>query len=294
LSPDISGALWSADLLTTQPDLIKRAHADYFAAGATIAITSSYQASVPGLVKQLHISEDEAKDLIKKSVQLAQEGAAAHRKNAEERNERDGRSLLVAGSVGPYATFLADGSEYRGDYIIEHGEMKDFHRGRIAALVAAEVDVLACETMPTYREISALAELLSDEFPSTEVYFSFTLRDAERISDGTPLADVVKMLERFSNVVAVGVNCVQQDIALAALQHLRTLTNKPLLVYPNSGEIWNHETRDWEGSRTAGLGWIERTRQYWDAGARMIGGCCRTTPDDIRVIAETMAEIQRT
>lgn len=291
--PDISGALWSADLLTKQPALITRAHKDYFAAGANIAITASYQASVPGLVKQLAISEDEAKALIKKSVELAQEARAAFLKENSERGGRDGPALLVAGSVGPYATLLADGSEYRGDYVVEHEAMKDFHRGRIEALISANVDVLACETMPSFPEIRALAQLLQEEFPTQESYFSFTVQSATHLSDGTALADVVKVLEKCEHVVAVGVNCVQQDVALAALEELARLTSKPLVVYPNSGETWNHETRDWEGQSTEGAGWKERTRQYWDAGARMIGGCCRTTPEDIRVIAETWRDITR-
>lgn len=101
------------------------------------------------------------------------------------------RDLLISGSVGPYGAFLADGSEYRGDYVVPKDEMKAFHRGRIEALAQAGVDVLACETIPSVAEVSALAELLREEFADTEAWFSFTLRDGERISDGTLLASVL-------------------------------------------------------------------------------------------------------
>ncbi|KAF2685553.1 homocysteine S-methyltransferase, partial [Lentithecium fluviatile CBS 122367] len=287
LGADISTPLWSAHLLTASPSLIKRAHYDYFTAGASIAITSSYQASVPGLVKNLSISEAEAKGLIEKSVELAREARDEYLANGEAMRRAAG-ALLVAGSVGPYATYLADGSEYRGDYSIPHDAMMDFHRGRIAALIDAGVHLLAVETQPSYAEIQALAQLLHQEYPSVEAYFSFTLKDAQHISDDTPLSTVLTHLNSYPNIVAVGVNCVSQDTALAALTEMKKSTDKTLLVYPNSGEVWNAETRGWEGERTGGVGWAERTRQYWEAGARGIGGCCRTTPGDVEVVSATL------
>lgn len=254
-------------------------------------------------MKHLTVSEEAAKVLVGKSVALAR-GArdeyfssrrahAARARLGENEEREEDEVLLVAGSVGPYGAFLADGSEYRGDYMLGKQQLKAFHRGRMQALVEAGVDVLACETMPSYAEICALAELLRDEFPGTEAWFSFTLRDAGHISDGTALEDVVKALEGAEQVVALGVNCVPSDLALGALKQLKKFTRKPLVVYPNSGELWNAERRDWEGSRSEGTQLAERTKEYWDAGARLIGGCCRTTPADIKVIADTLRDTKR-
>lgn len=278
--------MWSAQILLTEPSLVKRTHLDYYHAGANIAITASYQASIPGLIKHLNISEDEAKELVKKSVRLAHE--ARHEYQSSLTAIQKERPLLVAGSVGPYGAFLADGSEYRGDYAITKEDMKEFHRGRVEALVDAGVDILACETMPSFTEVCALAELLADDFPDREAWFSFTLRDEKHISDGTPLSDVVKVLGICKNIVAMGVNCVKEDLALGALKGLSKLTSKPLVVYPNSGEEWNAQKRDWEGCRSEGAHLRERTEGYRKAGAQLIGGCCRTLPSDINIIAETL------
>lgn len=228
-----------------------------------------------------------------KSVELAREARNEFHFSPPAKRLREGKRecLLVAGSVGPYGAFLADGSEYRGDYRVPKEEMRAFHRGRIEALVEAGVDALACETMPSYAEMEAVAELLASEFPDVEAWFSFTLRDARHVSDGTSLAEVARMLDRFGNVVAVGVNCISEDVALEALEELKKSTRKPLVVYPNSGELWNAAKRGWEGSRCEGTHLAERVRGYWRVGARMIGGCCRTTPDDIEVISESLRRL---
>ena len=296
LGADISGALWSADILLQNPSLIKQIHLDYYRAGAQVAITASYQASLAGLSKHLHLSDEQGKDVVRKSVQLAQEardewveestaGLSAV-ETAQARNR-----LFVAGSVGPYGAFLSDGSEYRGDYHLSKEDMKAFHRGRVQALVDADVDVLACETIPSYDEAQALLELLCEEFGDVEAWFTFTLRDAEHIADGTSLVQIAALFDGASNVVALGFNCTPDDVGLAALQKLRPLQEGrgwKMIVYPNSGEQWNAAAREWEGQRTEGGQLAAKTRQWADAGAVLVGGCCRTTPEDIGVMRDVL------
>ncbi|KAF2787296.1 Homocysteine S-methyltransferase [Melanomma pulvis-pyrius CBS 109.77] len=293
LGADISTALWSATLLLSQPSLIHKTHLDYYHAGADIAITASYQASVQGLQKHLNLPEHEAKNVVKKSVELAIQARSDYLGSLtdEVEKERKSKRLLVAGSVGPYGAFLADGSEYRGDYVLSKSSMKDFHRGRISALIEAGCDVLACETLPSIGELEALVELL-EEFPGTEAWFSFTMKDAEHISDGTSLDKVCETLKECKQAVAVGVNCVPEETALGALKQLAKLTSKPLVVYPNSGEQWNAESRSWQGERNKGAQLAERTKEWWNAGARLIGGCCRTTPEDINIIEQSLRGVQ--
>lgn len=287
LGADISGALWSADILIKNPSLIKQTHLDYYRAGANVAITASYQASIAGLVKHLSLSEKEAKDVVKKSVELAQE---ARDQYITETSPDVGDELFIAGSVGPYGAFLADGSEYRGDYVVPKEEMKSFHRGRIQALVEAGVDILACETIPSKAETEALIGLLTSEFPSSEAWFGFTLRDSNHISDGTPLSEIAALFSEVEQVVSLGFNCVPDDLALSALQVLKPLMKRgTMIVYPNSGEQWNAQAREWEGKRTEGSKLAKKTEEWRDVGAGLIGGCCRTTPDDIGVMKKTLA-----
>ncbi|CAI9625944.1 unnamed protein product [Alternaria burnsii] len=286
LGADISGALWSASILLDQPSLIKQTHLDYYRAGANVAITASYQASVAGLVKHLNLSEEEAKQVVAKSVELSQQ---ARDEYVTETGEDVRGRLFIAGSVGPYGAFLADGSEYRGDYSIPQEEMKDFHRGRIQALVSAGVDILACETIPSKGETEALLNLLTTEFPKAEAWFGFTLRDSSHISDGTPLSEIAALFDDVEQVVALGFNCVPDDLALAAMKNLKPLVKRgTLLVYPNSGEQWNAQARKWGGKRTEGSTLAEKTREWSEAGAGLIGGCCRTTPEDIGVMKKAL------
>jgi homocysteine S-methyltransferase len=279
---DLNSSLWSAEVLIHQPELIYQVHRDYFLAGADCAITSSYQASTKGLQQQ-GFSKSEANMLILKSVALAKQAAD------EVQKEFPDRQCFVAGSIGPYGAFLADGSEYRGDYHLPEEEMKDFHRGRMEALVEAGVDVLACETIPSIQETQALINLLL-EFPTTPYWVSFTLRDENHLSDGTSLKEVLDLLNSLPQCVAVGVNCIPEDLVSKALSSLSSLTSKPLIAYPNSGEIYDATSKTWSGERAEGDHLSDRVKEWHSLGAKLIGGCCRTTPADTRVIADTCSQ----
>lgn len=130
---DLSGALWSARLLRDSPEAIRAVHRAYYAAGAQVAITASYQATYVGFAR-LGISRAETTALLQRSVALAREAAAG--------------TGWVAASVGPYGAMLADGSEYRGDYGLTVAELTRFHRPRLEALAEAAPDVFAVETIP--------------------------------------------------------------------------------------------------------------------------------------------------
>lgn len=284
---NLDDPLWSAKVLLEQPGLIRDVHRDYFAAGANIATTASYQATPQGFAAR-GIGEQESLELVALSVQLA---AEARREHLAEHPESG--PLLVAGSVGPYGAYLADGSEYRGDYVLTGGEFREFHAPRIAALVSAGVDLLACETLPSFAEAEALLALSREH--GVETWFSFSLRDGGHISDGTPLANVARLLDGQHHVAALGVNCVPLNLAGPALAALRLHTNKPLVAYPNSGETYDPATKTWTAELAAADGVAPSSDApsslaagaagWWGLGARIVGGCCRTTPRDIAALA---------
>ncbi|KAK0835598.1 Vacuolar protein sorting-associated protein 26 [Friedmanniomyces endolithicus] len=293
---DLNHPLWSGKALRDNPTTIQVVHLDYYLAGADIAITSSYQTSTQGLKDHLSIDEKEAMDLVRKSVKLAQE---ARREAYETGKIEEGRKLLVAGSIGPYGAYLSDGSEYRGDYQRTVHEFQTFHRPRIAALVDQGADLLAIETMPSLPEIEAVIALLKSDFPTAIAWISCTLRDAEHLSDGTRMVDVLRLAAGSEQIVAFGVNCVPMRLCTAALQNLQAClvdlpapSNAfPLLCYPNSGEIWDAETKTWRGERGAAENELATRVAYWrDAGARLIGGCCRAGPKDVAEIARALRD----
>ena len=155
---------------------------------------------------------------------------------------------LVAASVGPYGAMLADGSEYRGDYGLSVTQLMDFHRPRLAVLAASGADLLACETIPCPQEAEALARLLQQEFPATPAWISFSCRDAQHVWQGERLADCMAMLDAVPQVVALGVNCTDPRLLEALLAQAASVTSRPLLAYPNSGEHWDTERHCWQGS----------------------------------------------
>ena len=274
---DLADSLWSAKVLMENPQLIYDVHLDYFRAGAQVAITASYQATPDGFAAR-GLDAAQSRALIIKSVELARQARDAYRAESPA-----AQGLLIAGSVGPYGAYLADGSEYRGDYQRSAQVFQDFHRPRVEALLEAGVDLLACETLPSFDEIRALAQLLT-EYPVAQAWFSFTLRDAEHLSDGTPLRDVLALLADYPQILAVGINCIALENTVEALRYLHSLTPLPLVVYPNSGEHYDAVSKTWHhhGEACATLeGYLP---QWMAAGAKLIGGCCRTTPKDIAAL----------
>lgn len=223
---DLNHALWSAKVLRDDPESIKDVHLDYYLAGADIAITSSYQAATQGLTDHFDLNENEGKALIRRSVEVAQQA----RKEAYQRGVDANRKLLIAGSVGPFGAYLADGSEYRGDYVRTPGEFKDFHRPRIQALIEGGVDLLALETIPCILEIRALLDLLREDFPTAIAWLSCTVRDASSLCDGTEWKEVLEALvSAESQIVGLGINCVPMAIATDTLQNMHALTELPLV-----------------------------------------------------------------
>ena len=236
---DVGSALWSARLLRDDPAAIVAAHAAFAAAGAQVATTASYQATVEGFGAE-GIGETEALRLIASSVALARRG-----------QEQGKGSGWVAGSVGPYGAMLADGSEYTGAYVAAVGvaQLRAFHRPRMALLIDAGADVLACETVPAAAEAEALvAEAQSLGVP---IWLSLTtVLDADgvpRTRRGERAADVYAMTRDVEEVIAVGVNCTAPG-AVSATVEAAAATGKPVVGYPNSGETWDAGARRWTGA----------------------------------------------
>ena len=276
---DLNDALWSAKVLMEQPELIHQVHLDYFYAGADLAITASYQATVEGFARR-GLKRNDALDLMKKSVQIAQ--SARDEFWADENNRKNRIRPLIAASVGSYGAFLADGSEYRGDYGLTEQELIEFHRPRVEALIASGADLLACETIPCLIEAQALVKLLG-EFPNTFAWFCFSAKDDEHICDGEKISDCAKWLDQFPQAAAIGINCTSPLYIPSLIREIKKNTDKPVIVYPNSGEIYDPVANTWHGETSCDA-FGEQSKEWFENGAVIIGGCCRTTPDHIREV----------
>ena len=277
---DLDDPLWSARVLLEAPEKIRQVHADYFAAGADCAISASYQATFQGFA-QRGLGPDAAADLMRRSVRLACEARDAFWAEAANRTGRP--RPLVAASVGPYGAMLHDGAEYRGDYGLSVDALMAFHRPRLAVLSSAGADLLACETIPCLAEAVALARLL-DELPEVWAWVSFSARDDARTCHGEPLAECAALLGAHPRIVAIGVNCTAPQHIPGLVRAISAATTKPVLAYPNSGEVYDAATGGWRGATERAV--FGAQAQAWHAaGARLIGGCCRTGPEQIAEVA---------
>lgn len=281
---DLSDELWSARLLMDQPELISEVHFEYLRAGADCVSSASYQATFEGFAKR-GLSRSAAAELIRRSVGLARE--ARHRFWAETVNRRNRLKPLVAASIGPYGAFLADGSEFRGDYGLDEQELEDFHRSRWNILAASGADLLACETLPSRLEARALRRLL-ESTPGVQAWFSFSCGDGQSLNDGSRIEEVAAELDDCPQILAVGVNCTEPRYLSSLLERLRLGTSKPAVVYPNSGELWNAEDRGWTPRATQGPSWLAGCDDWIRRGARLIGGCCRTSPSEIEELRRSL------
>ncbi len=271
---DLTDPLWTARVLIDDPDAVAAAHRAYYAAGARVATTASYQAAVPSLVQQ-GLSRSEAEQVIRRSVTLA--------RDVRDALAADGVPRWVAASVGPYGALLADGSEYRGRYGLTRAQLRDVHAPRLALLADAGPDLLAVETIPDLDEAEVIATLL-DEI-GLPAWFSFSVAGGSTRA-GQPLAEAFAVAAAPDAVVAVGVNCcppaeVSEAVALAV-----AVTGKSAVAYPNGGEQWDAAARTWTGPSRFDPA---LARQWVAAGATYVGGCCRVGPSDIAALAHAAA-----
>jgi homocysteine S-methyltransferase len=275
---DLSDRLWSARLLLSDPAAIEDVHLAYYRAGAEVATTASYQASIEGFAAT-GLDRAAALDLIGLSVTIARRARDRYRAESGDQG-----TLLVAGSVGPYGAMLADGSEYRGDYDPGPRALADFHRPRIEALVAAGADLLAFETIPTVREADVLVRLLDDV--SIPAWLSFSCRDGGSTSAGEPIAEAVALGDH-PRVVAVGVNCTAPRHLPALLAAAHAATDIPLIAYPNGGDRWDPSARRWVAD--GGGAYDPSAVASWTSfGATWLGGCCGTGPAEIAELAAVL------
>jgi homocysteine S-methyltransferase len=278
---DLDDDLWSAKMLIEAPELIRQVHCDFLNAGADIIATATYQASFGGF-ENAGYSAEKAEQLMRLSVDLAVLARETFWAETPLRHQR--LRPLVAASIGPYGATLHDGSEYHGNYGLSKQELVDFHRPRMKVLAESDADLFAFETIPSMLEAEALLELLG-EFPEMYSWMSFSCRDGACVSRGELFSDCVNIAIQSDQVAGAGLNCTSPEYVSSLLESVNA-TPKPLVVYPNSGEQWKPEGNRWTGERCEVIPVLE----WYEKGARVIGGCCRVSTDAISNMRADLTE----
>ena len=177
--------------------------------------------------------------------------------------------------------------------------MTNFHRSRVELILGnSNVDLLAFETIPCIKEAAAICHLLESLSSAPPAWISFSCKDGSRLNynDESFHEAVSVVASSKANIVAVGLNCTSPHFvvpllkeASLALDSLLKEQDRPdppvLIVYPNSGEEWDSEAKQWKCGSSLELDrYAEMAKTFVDTGARIIGGCCRVGPSHIEAL----------
>jgi len=253
-------------------------------AGADIIETNTYHCCIQKMQETLGFTLDQAEAVLIKAVDLAKSAIAA--------SER--QNIYLVGSVGPYATYLRDASEYTGAYVkspdFKEQTIIDYYLAQCRPLLKSGIKCLVFETIPSVKEVECLGKVLDQLDDDIQAWVVSTCQDGSSTRSGDSFREVVRLANSFPKVVAIGVNCTSPLHITELLQNAKAQmaegqgTPKPLVVYPNSGEVYNAETRKFEGSAKVDM--VASLIPCWyQLGARIFGGCCRIMPEHIEQIA---------
>ena len=272
----LDSALWSAKLLLDDPNALIEVHRSFLEAGADCISSATYQASFEGF-ERMGVHRDEAERLMLGAVALATGAVDDFWATDESRAHR--LRPLVAASLGPYGAFLADGSEYDGRYGVGRDVLERFHRDRLGVMAASAADLVAFETIPSFIETEVIVQIL-DDTPDVWAWLSFSCRDGKHLNDGAPIRDAVAACAEAERIAAVGVNCTPPHFMAELISEIRAQTDLPVAVYPNSGEAYDAVSKSWSGG-SAHIAWGDAAAEWVEAGASLVGGCCRVSASHI-------------
>lgn len=248
--------------LLENPEAVVDVHRAYIQAGADLILTCTFGATQPRLERSG--LGDRVREVNRRAVEIAREAA--------------GRSAFVAGDIGPLGEFLAPLGQ------LEYEEAVGFFAEQAGALAEAGVDVLYIETMAALEEVAAAVEGALSVGSGTPVTATLSFDSHGRTNMGIRPEQAAETLVDLG-VEALGANCgATLDMTLNAVQVMHELVpDMPLIVKPNAGKP---RMVDDEVIYDATLDEMATyARRFVDLGARIIGGCCGSTPEHIAAIA---------
>jgi len=253
------------ELNLSQPDLIRGIHHEYLQAGAEIIETNTFGANSFRLAR--HSLADKVRDVNLAGVQLAREAAKSF-------------DVWVAGSVGPLGTRI----EPLGKTSFE--EARESFRRQIEALVEGGVDLLILETFGYLEELHQVMLAARDVKAGLPIVAQVTIDEDGNCLDGSDPDTFVPKLEEWGADV-IGCNCSVGPVAmLDAIERVRALTSLPLAAQPNAGIPRSVEGRNIYLCSPEYM--ASYARKFVAAGVRVVGGCCGTTPEHIRVMKSAL------
>src|SRR5712691_7190370 len=253
------------ELNVSQPDLIRELHHEYMQSGAEIIETNTFGGNSFRLAR--HSMENRVREINLAGVTLAKEAAKSF-------------DVWVAGSVGPLGVRI----EPLGKTSFE--EARAAFRAQIAALVEGGVDLLMLETFGYVEELHQAILAARDVNPKIPVVAHVTIDEDGNCLDGSTPESFTPRIEAWGADV-IGCNCSVGPVAmLDVIERVRGLTSLPLAAQPNAGMPRSVEGRNIYLCSPEYM--ASYARKFVAAGVRLVGGCCGTTPDHIRVMKSAL------
>ena len=257
--------LWSAEILLTNPEVVKQIHSDYIHAGAEIIITNTFRTTQRTFAKK-GLSSNKAKETTLLACQLV--------KNAI-KSTKPKQMVYVAGNVAPledcYSPALTPSKKELDREIYTY--MENLKQGG--------VDFILIETQITLKEIHSAFEAAKRlQIP---VALTVCINDKLQLLSSESLEDTVKLSEKY-NPLFIGANCISTTLETRAVRKLNKLTKIPLSAHAQ-GDGKPEDDQGWEFTKENSIEmYLNEVKQWIKDGAQIIGGCCGTTPKYIKSI----------
>jgi methionine synthase I (cobalamin-dependent)/5,10-methylenetetrahydrofolate reductase len=253
------------ELNLSQPDLIRGIHHDYLQAGAEIIETNTFGGNSFRLGR--HSLADKVREVNRAGVRLAREAAKSF-------------DVWVAGSVGPLGTRI----EPLGKTSFQ--EAREAFRAQIEVLAESGVDLLILETFGYLEEIHQAMLAARDVSAKLPIVAQVTIDEDGNCLDGSDPQTFVSRLEEWGADV-IGCNCSVGPVAmLDAMEKVRAATSLPLAAQPNAGIPRSVDGRNIYLCSPEYM--ASYARKFVATGVRLVGGCCGTTPEHIRVMKSAL------
>jgi len=248
----------------SDPDMVRQVHGDYRRAGARVLQTNTFGANAHKLGQ--HHVEEQLEEINRRGAELAREAA--------------GKGGLVAGSVGPLGLKIEPWGPTSRD------EARDAFRRQAEALLAGGVDLFALETFADPSELVQAILGVRDAAAALPIVAQMTLTEEGSTLYGAPIEEVLPFVAE-SGPDALGLNCtVGPELMLEALEKVIGVTTLPVAVQPNAGFPKRMDERYFYLSSPEYF--ARYGRRFVEAGARIVGGCCGTTPEHIRALSRAL------
>ncbi|VEU19548.1 DEKNAAC100826 [Brettanomyces naardenensis] len=299
---DVSDRLWSGRAVMSDPEKLEEVYMDYLESGSDLIETATYQLSGKGL-SALNI---DPRETYQKSIEIAHKAQERYLK-------KTGKKTFIVGSIGPYGAYLADGSEYTGHYgEVDDQTLRAFHKDRLEYMYSSPlVDIIGFETIPTLDEVDVILDMMKEIAKTVHgepkpFYIALSCNDEFALADGTSLHKALEHIDANldDNLVAVGTNCCRLRTSMVLVEKFDLEFNNfpkldkqcKIIIYPNSGEIFDVRIKSWKTDEALGITDLEEAFKIaagkFLAKKRLgfVGGCCRTGPEHIKLLRKMIDE----